>query len=118
MAFARVERMRAERREWDELLGQPVFRSTTFLPLVGGGALGPVADREGRVIKWGLWAPHRRLLVDLFPVTLPPDYELEDRARFAETNGLIYAVVQPGERLSVARVREVLTEDQGVGGRA
>ena len=107
-ATALVERQRAARAEWEDVLGYPVWRDTTVLRTPDGGALEPARDREGRLLKWSFWAPHRRLLLDVFVNALPSATELEDRAVYAAAHDVRYAVVQPGERLELARVRELI----------
>lgn len=103
-----VERQRAARAEWEAVLGYPVWRDTTVLRTPDGGALEPARDRDGRLLKWSFWAPHRRLLLDVFVRALPSEAELEDRAAFAAAHQVRYAVVEPGERLELARIRELL----------
>jgi hypothetical protein len=108
-----VLRRQQERRDLQALLGAPLYTRTTMLPLIGGGVIGPAVDRDRRVLRWGLWAPHRRVLLDVFRRTLPPTTELEDRAAFAEAQGLRYALVRPGMRLTVESLRAWLEGGPG-----
>ncbi len=115
-----VEQRHAQRRELFALLGTPLYAKTTLLPLPAATAwwqqkdvLGPAYTRNGTVLKWGLWAPHKRVLIDLFPRGLPPTEECEDRARFATEHRLHYAVVKPGFHLTPDSLREWL-EKEGV----
>ncbi len=103
-----LEARRAERAAWTALLGLPLYLSTTVLPQIGGGQLGPLTTSDGRTLRWGLWAPHRRVLLDLFPRKLPSEDELEQRAAFASAHGLRYGVVPPGRQLTVRSIKEWL----------
>ena len=107
-ALSMAEAHRQRKLEWERLLGAPVFMATTILPNTQGGSFGPAKNRAGRDLRWWLWAPHRRLLIDVFEAMLPPADELQVRAEFAQAHGLQYAIVQPGERLSLTRLREVI----------
>jgi hypothetical protein len=91
-----------------EVLGTPFFRDTTVLPLVGGGKLGPVPGPDGQELRWSLWSPHRRLLVDIFPRSLPDDDEMDTRMSFVKEHGLRYGVVAPGYRLTTDALKEWL----------
>ncbi len=105
---ARMKRVR-ERTELQEVLGV-LFINTTLLPLVGGGFLGPARDRNGDVLRWALWAPHRAVLIDSFARIEPPKEEKEDRQAFAEANGLIYAAVGRDMVLTAKSAKELLDE--------
>lgn len=111
---ARALARQRERRELQALLGAPLYARTTVLPVSGGGYLGPAHDRRGRVLRWGLWSPHRRVLVDIFVRSLPSTEELEDRAAFAQAHDIRYALVRPGMRLTMESLRAWL--DQGGAG--
>ena len=108
---ARVLARQQERRELHALLGAPVYARTTILPLVGGGYAGPARDRFGRELRWGLWSPHRQVLIDVFPRVLPPTEELEDRAAWAKQHGYRYALVRPGMRLTGETLRGWLARE-------
>jgi hypothetical protein len=95
----------ARQRELTAALGTCVL-GTTMLLRSDGPALGPAKGRDGRTFRWSIWAPAKRLLVDVFQRALPPAEELEDRRAFADAHGLLYAVVEPGQRLSLDRLRE------------
>ena len=98
-------RMR-ERMELQRVLGILVY-GTVVLPLPGEGALGPARDHEGRVLMWSLWAPHRRVLIDVFR-RLPPQEELNARMAFTRAHDLRYATVEPGFELTAKSVKEWL----------
>ena len=112
MAQAALARQQ-ERRALFALLGAPLYARTTTLPLVGGGYLGPAHDRWGGVLKWGLWSPHRRALIDVFSKTLPSTAELEDRSAFAQAHGIRYALVRPGARLTTESLGAWLNQGEG-----
>jgi hypothetical protein len=109
---ARALGRQQERRALHALLGAPLYARTTLLPLIGGGVLGPARDRRGAVLRWGLWSPHRRALVDVFPRILPPPEELEDRAAWAQAAGLRYALVRPGTRLTTEALQRWLADGE------
>jgi hypothetical protein len=99
-------RMRARwtaRQQLVALLGQ-VYRDTTMLPLPGGGVLGPARTAEGVVLKWWLWAPSRRVLIDVFRRP-PPMADLQARDAFARAEGLRYGVVMPDRRFTVETLK-------------
>jgi len=103
--LSKIRKERAMR----EVLGSPYFRFITVLPVVGGGALGPVFGPDGRVLVWSIWAPHRRALLDIFPSRAPSQDELDARAEFAQTHRLKYGVVQPGWQLTIDNLKEWVT---------
>ncbi len=96
-----------ERSELQRVLGV-LFVNTTLLPTVNGGFLGPAKDHEGRVLRWSVWAPHRRVLIDAFPRGLPAQQELDARRVFADANDLRYAIVERGKKLTAKSVKEWL----------
>lgn len=103
---ARAERLAARlrarltgRQQLVSLLGL-VYRDTTMLPLPGGGVLGPARNHEGVVMKWWLWAPAKRVLIDVFRRT-PPMADLQAREAFARAHGLRYGVVMPDRRFTI-----------------
>jgi len=100
-----VRARQQERQALQMLLGAPVYMRTTILPLSGGGILGPAKSRRGFEMRFGLWAPHRRAIIDIFPRTLPSTEEMEDRAAWAQEHTLRYALVRPGTRLTVESLR-------------
>lgn len=110
---AALERRQRERRELLALLGAPVYARATVLPLLGGGSLGPARGPDGHVLVWGLWSPHRRALIDVFPRRLPAAAELEARAAWAAAQGLRYALVQPGRTLTTESLRAWLNPTEG-----
>lgn len=96
---ARLARLK-EHEELQRLLGVLIM-STTLLPLPSEGrVLGPARDRDGRALRWSLWAPARRVLIDICRVSRFSDAEEQDRMAFAKTNELRYAIVEPGRRLT------------------
>jgi hypothetical protein len=99
----------ARRRGLVAVLGA-TYANTTMLPLTGprGGVLGPAVDRHGRVLRWSVWAPVHRALIDIFSGRMPDRDELADRTAFADRHGLRYAIVEPGERLTLPRLKEWL----------
>lgn len=105
-----VARLRARldgRRQLVALLGM-IYRDTTMLPVLGGGVLGPARTPEGRDMKWYLWSPSRRVLIDVFR-RMPPDAELHARDAFARAHEIRYAVVPPDRQLTVKSLTEWLT---------
>lgn len=102
---AAVRARQQERQALQTLLGAPIYMRTIILPLSGGGYLGPAKDRRGFEMRFGLWSPHRRVLIDVFPRTLPSTEEMEDRAAWAERQSLRYALVRPGTRLTTESLR-------------
>lgn len=106
---ARLQARLAARREFTGLLGL-TFRDTTMLPLHGGGSLGPARTVDGYPMKWWLWAPSRKVLIDVFVKRLPPESELRAREAFATEHGLRYAVVPPDRRLTPAVLKAWLEE--------
>ena len=102
-AFAKA----AFRRDLTEVLGI-VYATTTMLPLHDevNTMLGPARDRDGRELRWTLWAPRHRRLIDIYRRRLPVQAELEDRVAFAKAHGLRYGIVEPGQRLNIALLKE------------
>lgn len=96
-------------RELQAVLGV-VHGQTILLPRIGQPPLGPAYDRDGHPLRWSLWAPHRALLIDVFARRLPRQAELEDRAAFAETHALKYAIVEPSQQLNMTQLAEWLDE--------
>jgi len=101
--LARHERHRA----LVAVLGVPIFFDTILLPLSGQPALGPARDLSGREIRWSVWAPQRKLLLDRFKA-LPPKGDLEAREQFAKDHSLLYRFVPPGWRISLEDLKELL----------
>jgi len=97
------------RRELQAVLGVLVV-NTTILSVVGGGFIGPARDDDGRVLVWSIWAPHRRVLIDVFRRTTPPMAEMAARKRFAAAHELRYAIVEPGRQLTAKSVKEWIDE--------
>jgi hypothetical protein len=97
-----------ERRELFAILGAPLYMRASVLPLTGGGHLGPVYGREGQALRWGLWSPHRRVLIDIFSRALPSEEELFTRAEWAKAHEVNYAVVKPGYKLDSETLKEWL----------
>jgi hypothetical protein len=95
-------------RDLCDVLGSPLVWRATTLPTLAGGSLGPARGPDGRVITWGLWAPHTRVLLDAFRGEMPREDELQARIAFAESHGLTYLWVEPETRLSLDRLREVV----------
>lgn len=95
------------RREMLNALGI-VYMGASILPLQGGGTIGPLKHPNGDVLRWSLWAPAKKVLIDIFTTSMPPDAELELRRKFADEHALIYGVVAPGERLSLDKIKESL----------
>ncbi len=101
---ARLERQ----RRWQQvvaLLGV-VYVDTVSLPL--DGRYLTARDRCGRQLRWRLWAPVKRVLIDVYTRQLPSADELEDRQAFARANGLRYALVEPGRALTLDALKEWL----------
>lgn len=98
---ARLLRHR-ERNELQNVLGT-IFLNTTMLP-IGTSSLAPARDEYGRVLRWTLWAPQRRVLIDVMPRTA----EIEMRQAFADAHNLRYAIVEAGRRLTAKSVKEWL----------
>lgn len=90
------------REELRRVLGV-IYQHTTLLPLSGGGVIGPALSRDGRTFKWTMWAPQRRVLIDVLRAPMPAD-DQEDRAHFALTHDIRYAKVDPGSRLTAASI--------------
>ena len=95
------------RRDLQGVLGT-LSVNTTILARPGGGVIGPARDREGRVLRWSLWAPQRGVLIDDFTRVPPSQAERDDRTAFAGTHGLQYAVVERGSLLTAKAVKEWL----------
>lgn len=95
-----------ERLALQRVLGA-LFVNTTLLPEVEGKTIGP-ARYEGQALRWSIWAPHRRVLIDNFTRQTPPKAEVEARIAFAGTHDIRYAVVERGRRLTAQSVKEWL----------
>ncbi len=89
------------------LLGVPVYMNVTYLLAPHGKFLGEFRYK-GAPVKWSIWAPHRALLLDIFPRDLPPEEELQARDQFARERGLRYVVTPPGYTLSLEDLRTLL----------
>lgn len=99
-ALARV----ARQRELQEILGAPVFFDAVDLT-----GLKPRSERcvvEGQAVSWSVWAPHRKLLVDVF-ARVTPEAEVEAKNGWAQARGLVYAVVPPGNALTMDDLRSL-----------
>lgn len=94
------------RKELISILGMVMTNCTVLQQLNDKPLLGPAQDRHGRVLRWSMWSPHRRLLIDVFHGKLPPPEELEDRQAFATAHDLKYGLVAPGERLELDLLKE------------
>jgi len=110
--FTRVQQWRLQRRQqllaFQEVLGL-MIGNTILLPHPSAPTLGPAVGRDGGLLRWSIWAPHRHVLIDIFRRKLPAPSELEDRAAFAQGHGLRYGIVEPGRRLSLVALTEWLT---------
>lgn len=109
-----ARRMRAklaQRRQLVDMLGL-VYRHTITLPVLGGGVLGPAKSADGVDLRWWLWSPSRRVLIDTFRRT-PSDAELTTRDTFARAHGIRYAAVMPGHKLTLAALGEWLEKSEG-----
>lgn len=98
----------AAAQELVQVLGAPLYMDTNFFPVVGGGQL-DTCTFKGRKMMFSLWAPHRRLLLDIFPATLPESAEMEAREAFAGAQRVRYLITPPGYTLSIDDLREALT---------
>lgn len=111
MEDRRTSRLKARienRRALIALLGAPVFLDTYALPLIGGATLEPFVYRHAPAL-WSLWAPHRRLLIDIFTAELPSSEELDAKDGFAREHGLDYFYIAPGHVLDFDELRALLT---------
>lgn len=97
----------AAQRALLDILGVPVYMNVTYLLAPHGRFLGEFRY-GGNPVKWSVWAPHRALLLDIFPSTLPDDDELRAREGFAQEHGLRYLVTPPGYTLSLDDLRGAL----------
>lgn len=96
------------------VLGAPVLMNTNIL--VHNGRILPRCRYQGTPLTFSVWAPHRRLLLDIFPDTLPSEGELQAREAFATQHGLRYAVTPPGYALSIDDLRAALAAPPVTGG--
>src|SRR5215471_12426534 len=100
------------RRELTAILGVPVYLDTFALPL-GTRMIEPF--RWGESLRlWSLWAPHRRLLIDIFTRALPSDDELDAKDAFAREHGLDYYYIAPGHVLDFDTLRTLLAQRERV----
>lgn len=65
---------------------------------------------NGKTVKWSLWAPHKRMLIDIFPRALPPDAEILEKDAFARSHGIRYLLVPPGRVFGLEDLKTVLQE--------
>lgn len=61
-------------------------------------------------LSFSLWAPHKRILADIFPKELPDEDELLARDAFAAAHRLRYLVVPPGHTFGIEELKEILQE--------
>jgi len=104
-------RLRSERALM-EILGAPVYKDTTILIAKHGEWIGEcVVDRAKQT--WSLWAPHRRLAVDIFPKDkdVPALHILEAKKNFADEHKFKYVIVPPGHGFSFDDVNELIGEE-------
>ena len=92
-------------------LGTPYFVSCTALCASQGAYLPPALHpATGYPMRWGLWAPHRKLLIDFFDRELPSPEELDARASYAESHALRYVIVEPGYYLPLDDLLALATD--------
>jgi len=100
-------RKQAAGQELAQVLGAPLYVDTNFFPVIGGGQLCACVFK-GQKLMFSLWAPHRRVLLDIFPALLPESAEMDAREAFAQAQQVRYFVTPPGYTLSIDDVREAL----------
>lgn len=92
------------------LLGAPVLFDTTILVLPGGGWTGECYF-EGKKVSWSIWAPHKRLVVDIFSKHLPPQEELKHKDAFCTQHSIRYLVVPPEHEFGLDDLKEALDKE-------
>ena len=113
-AVARLLKRRDDARRLIDLFGHPTYMYTTTLPQVDGQpTLGPLYGEDGQELRWTLWAPHRRALIDVFRRGLPSRFDMELRANFATRHSIRYAAVQPGWVVTFDDIRLWLEKTNG-----
>jgi hypothetical protein len=99
-----------QQRAIHELLGAPVLFDTTTLIAPHGEWIGE-CKVGGRKVTWSMWAPHKRMLLDIFPKALPPREELEGKEAFCTSHNIRYLVVPPTHSLDLEDLREALAKE-------
>lgn len=88
-----------------------VVRDTTRLQLTDGTVIDEHRDLGGRIVRWSLWAPRGRVLIDR-PRVIPAEEEIVRRKAFADANGLRYALVTH-QKLTLREIRNWLDDEGG-----
>ena len=110
-AFLRGQQRVAAQQELINVLG-PYYMNTNYFMKQGGGMFDALVF-NGEKLTFSLWAPHRHLLVDIFPAAMPSADEMAARNAFAEANGLRYCVTPPGYVLSIDDLKEAVAQASG-----
>lgn len=102
-----------QQRAMQEILGIPVMFDTTILIAPHGEWIGECTFGKNKV-RWSIWAPHRRTVVDIFPKTMPEPQELEARQAFCTQHRLRYLVVPPMHTFDLEDLRDALKDEKEV----
>ena len=105
-SFLRAKQRIDAQQEMIQVLG-PYYVNVNFFPTMGGGLIDGLWF-HGERLFFSLWAPCRKLLVDIFTTTMPSDEERAAREAFAEQHGLRYAFTPPGYVLSIDDLKQAL----------
>lgn len=112
----RMQRYEAEQNFLKAIDEPHVQCETTILRLLGGHGL-QAKGPDGRTMKWCFFFPRHRAVLDVFGSAplhrivheTPSAEELRARHEFCKTHGLRYAVVSPGDQLTMAQLVQWLT---------
>jgi hypothetical protein len=102
--IARISR----EREMTSLIGMIVLNADVLT--TPNAFIGP-CKVNGKIVSWSLWAPHKRLLVDVFKKELPTDDEIMAKSEFAEKHRLRYAIVPPGRTFGLDDLKQLLAKE-------
>jgi len=101
---------RENQRLLHELLGAPVFFDTTLFLAPAGEWIGECFLGTHKLM-WSIWAPHRRVAIDIFPRTVPSAEELEAKQAFCTLHAIRYLVVPPTHSFDLEDLRAALATE-------
>jgi hypothetical protein len=101
---------RENQRLLHEILGAPVFFDTTLFLAPHGEWIGE-CFLGTRKLMWSIWAPHKRVAIDIFPRQTPPPEELEHKEAFCAAHGIRYLVVPPTHSFDLEDLRAALMRE-------
>lgn len=86
------------------------FFDTNILIGIGAEWIGPCWF-NGKKLSFSIWAPQRRVLVDIFQRQTHPEDEMLARDAFARAHDIRYMIVPPGHSFGLEDLKQALDKE-------